>query len=78
MNANYVKELWNYRNLIWTIAWSDFKWRYKNSVLGYFSSLLEPLLMLTVLYIVFSNLMKTQVEYYQLFLLLGLIMWVFL
>ena len=46
-------------------------------VLGYFWSLLEPLLMLTVLYVVFTNLMKVQVQYYQLFLLLGIIMWNF-
>ena len=72
-----VKELYKYRQLIWAIAWGDFKWRYKNSILGYFWSLLEPLIMLSILYVVFSNLMKVQVEHYQLFLLLGIIMWNF-
>lgn len=33
--------------------------------------------MLLVLYVVFSNLMRIQVEYYQLFLLLGIILWNF-
>ena len=33
--------------------------------------------MLVILYVVFSNLMKVQVEHYQLFLLLGIIMWNF-
>lgn len=78
MFINHVKTLYRYRNLIKTLAWSDFKQRYKNSILGYFWSLLEPLLMLAVLYVVFSNLMKIQVEYYQLFLLLGIILWNFL
>jgi lipopolysaccharide transport system permease protein len=77
MRIQHIKELYDYRNLIWVLAWVDFKQRYKNSVLGYFWSLLEPLLMLAVLYIVFSNLMKVQVEYYQLFLLQGIIMWSF-
>src|SRR5512136_508514 len=77
MIIQHIKELYDYRNLIWVLAWVDFKQRYKNSVLGYFWSLLEPLLMLGVLYIVFSNLMKVQVEYYQLFLLQGIIMWSF-
>jgi lipopolysaccharide transport system permease protein len=77
MRIQHIKELYDYRNLIWVLAWVDFKQRYKNSVLGYFWSLLEPLLMLGVLYIVFSNLMKVQVEYYQLFLLQGIIMWSF-
>ena len=77
MPFDHLRELYRYRQLLWTIAWGDFKARYKNSVLGYFWSLLEPLLMLTVLYVVFTNLMKVQVQYYQLFLLLGLIMWNF-
>ena len=51
--------------------------RYKSSALGFFWSLLEPLLMLLVLYVIFSNLMRVQVEHYQLFLLLGIILWNF-
>lgn len=77
MIVKRLKELHDYRNLIWQLAWSEFKLRYKNSVLGYFWSLLEPMLMLLVLYIVFSNLMRVQVEYFQLFLLLGIILWNF-
>jgi len=77
MIVKHLKELYGYRNLIWQLAWSEFKLRYKNSILGYFWSLLEPLLMLLVLYVVFSNLMRVQVEYYQLFLLLGIILWGF-
>jgi len=34
--------------------------------------------MLVVLYVVFSNLMRVQVEHYQLFLLLGIILWNFI
>jgi lipopolysaccharide transport system permease protein len=67
-----------YRDLVFRLAWSDFKLRYKNSLLGFFWSLLEPLMMLLVLYAVFSNLMRVQVEHYQLFLLLGIILWNFL
>lgn len=78
MILKHLNELYNYRNLIWKLSWGEFKLRYKNSILGYFWSLLEPLLMLTVLYFVFSNLMRVQVEYYQLFLLLGIILWNFL
>lgn len=78
MIVNHLKELYDYRNLIWQLAWSEFKLRYKNSILGYFWSLLEPMLMLLVLYVIFTNLMKVQVEYYQLFLLLGIILWNFL
>jgi len=77
LTANHIHELSRYRDLILRLAWSDFKLRYKSSALGFFWSLLEPLLMLLVLYVVFSNLMRIQVEHYQLFLLLGIILWNF-
>ncbi|MDD5615505.1 MAG: ABC transporter permease [Candidatus Methanoperedens sp.] len=70
-----ISDIWKYRHLISKIAISDFKLRYKNSVLGFLWSLAEPLMMLTVLYFVFTNLMRVNVENYQLFLLMGIISW---
>lgn len=78
LTSSHIRELSTYRELILRLAWSDFKLRYKSSALGFFWSLLEPLLMLLVLYVVFSNLMRIRVEHYQLFLLLGIILWNFL
>lgn len=65
-------------DLIKKIAFSDFKLRYQGSVLGFFWTFLEPLLLLIVFYVVFSQLMRMQIEQYQLFLLLGIISWRFL
>jgi lipopolysaccharide transport system permease protein len=76
-NLSHQRGLWSHKELIIQLAWSDFKLRYKSSALGFFWSLLEPLLMLLVLYVVFTNLMRIQVEHYQLFLLLGIILWNF-
>ena len=75
MTKNIITNLWDYRNLTVKLAISDFKLRYKNSILGFFWSLIEPLLMLTVLYFIFSYLMRINVEHYQLFLLVGIISW---
>lgn len=77
MNAdtNIISNLWNYRHLTIKLAISDFKLRYKNSILGFFWSLVEPLLMLVVLYVIFSYFMRMNVENYQLFLLVGIISW---
>lgn len=70
-----IVNIWNYRHLAIRLATNDFKLRYKNSILGFLWSLAEPILMLTVLYITFSFFMKTTVEHYQLFLLIGIISW---
>ena len=71
----FLRDLQTYRSLIWLLAFNDYKLRYKGSVLGFLWSLAEPLLMLLVLYLVFSNLMKMMIPYYQLYLLLGIITW---
>ncbi|MFH0870504.1 MAG: ABC transporter permease [archaeon] len=55
----------------------DFKLKYNRSILGFFWSLLKPLLMLATLYVVFHMLMKLSVPHYELFLLIGIILWNF-
>jgi len=73
--SNFIQEMWNRRSLIGLLAFNDVKLRYRNSVLGFLWSFLEPLLMLTVLYFVFTNIFKSDIENYPLYLLLGLIIW---
>lgn len=58
---------------------TDFKLRYQNSVLGYAWSLLRPLLLFLILYVVFVKFLKIgdDVPHYPIYLLLGIIMWNF-
>jgi ABC-2 type transport system permease protein len=58
---------------------SDFKLRYQGSILGYVWSLLKPLMMFGVLYIVFTKLVRLggDVPFYASYLLLGLVIWQF-
>ncbi|CAJ35696.1 ABC transporter permease [Methanocella arvoryzae] len=72
-------DIWEYRGLICKIAVTDLKLRYKNSVFGLFWSLLQPLLMFLILFFVFSTIFKdNQIQYYPLYLLLGIVSWGFL
>lgn len=66
-----------YLSMLWILAWTDFKLRYYGSYLGYVWSLLKPLALFGVLYLVFSIFMRWDVENYQLYLLLGIILWNF-
>jgi len=72
---NIENRFWAKRTLIWDFAISDLKIRYRSSVLGLVWSFLEPLLLLTVLYIVFTNIFRSEIELFPLYLLLGIIMW---
>jgi lipopolysaccharide transport system permease protein len=73
-----LRELYRYRELIRNLVASELKGRYKNSVLGFVWSLLNPLAMMVVFTIVFGVLAPNQtIEKYPLFLLCGLLPWNF-
>jgi lipopolysaccharide transport system permease protein len=67
-------DLWNKRSLIMTLAIIDLKSRYRHSVLGIAWSFLEPLFILTILNLVFSNLLKADIENFPIFLILNLVL----
>lgn len=58
---------------------TDFKLRYQGSVLGYAWSLLKPLLLFAILYVVFVRFLKigADVENFPVYLLLGIVIWNF-
>ncbi len=66
-----------YFDLIKNLIISDLKLRYKNTIIGFLWSLLYPLIMMLVLYVVFSRTMEKEIANYILYLLLGIILWNF-
>lgn len=74
----HLAELIRYRELIVNLTIRELKARYKNSVLGFFWSLLNPLGMMLVFTIVFTVLMpNSQIRNFPVFLLCGLLPWNF-
>ena len=67
------------RALVSELVRTDFKLRYQGSVLGYAWSLLRPLLLFVILYVVFVKFLKlgNGVPHYPVYLLLGIVMWNF-
>ena len=63
--------------LLWELTLTDFKLKYSSTVLGFFWSLLNPLLIFAVLYVVFSIFIRIDVPQYPLFLFLGILIWNF-
>lgn len=66
-----------YKELIKNLVISDLKTKYSNSVLGFAWSMLNPLLMMLVLYFVFNNVFKNTQEHFALYLLIGITTWRF-
>lgn len=65
--------------LVSELVRTDFKLRYQGSVLGYAWSLLRPLLLFLILYVVFVKFLKIGdgVPHYPVYLLLGIVIWNF-
>ncbi len=55
---NFWKELWQYRDLFYFLAWRDVLVRYKQTVIGIAWSVLRPLLTMIVFTIIFSKIAK--------------------
>lgn len=58
---------------------TDFKLRYQGSVLGYVWSLLKPLLLFAIMYVVFVHFLRfgKGIDHFAVALLLGIVMWTF-
>lgn len=67
------------RILLRELVVTDFKLRYQGSVLGYLWSLLKPLFLFAVLYVVFVHFLRfgSDVEHFPIYLLLGIVIWSF-
>ena len=66
-------------NLLREMVIADFKLRYQGSILGYMWSLLRPLALFGILYVVFARFLRVgaDIPHYPVYLLLGIVLWNF-
>lgn len=69
--SKYLQNFRKFQPLLEELVARDIKIKYRKSVLGVLWTLLNPLLMMIVLTIVFSNLFKFDIENYPIYLLSG-------
>lgn len=67
------------RILLRELVVTDFKLRYQGSVLGYAWSVLKPLFLFAILFIVFDQFLRLgrDIEHFPIYLLLGIVLWTF-
>lgn len=66
-----------YWDLIWSLALKDLKVRYKSAFLGFLWSILTPLFLSLIFFVVFTKIIPMNIEKYPLFLLCALFPWNF-
>jgi lipopolysaccharide transport system permease protein len=76
-----VRDLWSHRELLYFLTWRDIKVRYKQTALGVFWAVIQPLLSMVVLSIVFGRLSGIAGNVgkapYPVFVYSGLLPWTF-
>ncbi len=72
-----MKELYDYRQMIYSLVKKDLRGRYKGSALGFLWTFVNPLLQLMVYTVVFSVILRTNIDKYYLHLFVALIPWIF-
>ncbi|MBW2092603.1 MAG: ABC transporter permease [Deltaproteobacteria bacterium] len=75
----YWRDLWNYRELFFFLAWRDILVRYKQTVIGVVWALIRPLLTMVVLSVVFGKWAKMPSEGvpYPILVLAAMLPWQF-
>ncbi len=72
-----IRRLFQYRELLWLLVRQDLALRYRRTVLGFFWSLLSPVLTMTILAVVFHFVIRIDMAGYAVFLLASLLPWTF-
>ncbi|HET8821485.1 MAG TPA: ABC transporter permease [Thermoleophilaceae bacterium] len=77
--AAFGDDFRRFANLTLTLALTDFKLRFFGSVLGYLWTLMRPLMLFGVIYIVFTEVVKfgADVKYYGVYLLTSIVLFTF-
>ena len=72
-----LREIYEYREMIASLVRRDLRGRYKASVLGFLWTFINPLCQIIVYSFVFSTIMRTGIEKFYVYLVCGMIPWIF-
>lgn len=73
----HLVEIYNYRQMIFSLVKKELRGRYKGSVLGFLWTFINPLLQLLVYTFVFSVVLPSSIDKFYLYLFVGLVPWIF-
>ena len=74
-----LKEIWNYRELLYFFTWRDLKIRYKQTALGAAWAIFQPFITMVIFSVFFGELLKIPSDGvpYPIFVYTGLLFWQF-
>lgn len=72
-----IKDIYSYKDMIYSLVRRELRGRYKGSVLGFLWTYINPLCQIIVYSAVFSVIFRVQIEKFYLYLTIGMMPWVF-
>ena len=74
-----IRDIWAYRELLYFLVWRDLKVRYKQTVLGFLWTIIQPFFLMVIFSIFFGRLAKIPSEGipYPIFAYAGLLPWTY-
>lgn len=78
-SLNDIRELWQYRELMYFFTWRDLKVRYKQTAIGVAWAIFQPFMTMVVFSVFFGNFAKMPSDGipYPIFVYVGLLIWQF-
>ena len=73
----HIKEIFMYIDMIESLVRRDLRGKYKGSVLGFLWTFINPLCQMIVYIIVFSVIVRTGLDHFYAYIIVGMIPWFF-
>lgn len=79
LNFNWLKEIYQYKDLFYTLAWREFRIRYAQTFLGFLWAFLQPVATLFIFFFVFGKAIKVDTGSipYPVFAMVGMTAWTY-
>lgn len=71
----HIYNMYKYKDLFFELVKKNIKLKYRNSILGVFWSMVNPIVMTFILSIIFMSLFENEIPYYTLYVLIGRILY---
>ena len=73
----HLKEIWEYRDMIWSLTRRELRGKYEKSVLGFLWSFLSPLFQILIYNLVFTQVFHNSLPNFYIYLMTGILPWTF-
>ena len=74
---NRIKEIYDYREMIYSLVKRELRGRYQRSVLGILWTMINPLIQIIIYTVIFTFIFPSTIDEYYIYLMTGLIPWTF-